>query len=369
MTSVGAEVGRGPPLREVVDGVSSSTLCARVDRRVRSSTRLDATSAAHTRTCRRRRAGTSACRAPSPPSTRTRSNRRADGSKSTTPSSPKSISSRPPAARSDVVAGAVPAIAQRAVLDRGAAVGRGGDELAHAVARIVARLTSPPIRLANARARSASAPSATSSRCRSSVTEPPNSRSLRVRVGGEAVAQRLRADVRDVELDRVAAGASGSNVSTGLLQDAAADRLGDVVQLGIARRGRRRSDASARTSARRRRTRRPAAPSRAGGRRRRRRCARRCARSASRRALRRGSSLVGDDRGVVGGEDLRVVRGRAAGAAIAEQRERGRRVIGASGRVLSVVQSVQRAREALARGRGGSSRSRCGIRSAVAASA
>ena len=73
----------------------------------------------------------------------------------------------------------------------------------------------------------------------------------RLRVLEQALAQRLGAHVRDVELDRVDVRAVGVEREHRALEEAAADGLGDVVQLVVARRGRRRSGASARTSARR----------------------------------------------------------------------------------------------------------------------
>jgi hypothetical protein len=59
---------------------------------------------------------------------------------------------------------------------------------------------------------------------------------LRDRVGEQAVAQRPRGDVRDLELDRVGVGVARRQVVEGqnrLLEEAAANRLGDVVQLVI----------------------------------------------------------------------------------------------------------------------------------------
>ena len=144
----------------------------------------------------------------------------------------KSIASRRPSRRGPVVIVLRAGEHQRALLDPRATVGVRRDELALAVAG-PARLTSPPIFLAKARASSASSSAATSSRCRSCVTEPPNRR-----CGASGSATRpLRSALA------LTCGTSSSIASTsgrrrsgveredGSLQEAAADGLGDAVQL------------------------------------------------------------------------------------------------------------------------------------------
>ena len=101
--------------------------------------------------------------------------------------------------------------------------------------RVTARLRSPPICSRERAGQLGVGEVGDRIRRPSSVTEPPNSRSARLLVGEQAVAQRVGGDARHLELDRVDGGIARGEVverEHGLLVEAGPDRLGDLLQLG-----------------------------------------------------------------------------------------------------------------------------------------